>query len=146
MADFSQLCPLFNTGVYSEVTIPNLGFSALSLTGNALGGKGAKATQPASFKFQRTVVVTKVYVAHNSGGSQACILLAKRHAATGTATGTTFASLAFSTSSTVYPPGRVRALTTTAKTFAAADVLGFALKTKKTDAGRYHFIVRYKEK
>jgi len=32
------------------------------------------------------------------------------------------------------------------KTFLAADVLGFANKTKKTDGGKFSFIVRYKEK
>jgi hypothetical protein len=146
MSDFSQLCPLFTTGFYSEVSFYNIGFSALSLTHNALVGALKKASQPASFKFQRTVVITKVYAQKQLDGTQTPIILAKRHVGTGTAAGTTFASLTYSTTVTLNPVGRVKGMTTTSKTFAAADVLGFALKTKKTDAGRYNFIVRYKEK
>lgn len=146
MSDFSQLCPLFNTGVYSEVSFFNVGFSAVSTTCNALVGNLKAATQPGSFKFQRTVVVTKVYLQKQLDGSQVPIILAHKRKATGTAAATTFASMTVSTSVTKYPIGRVRAMTTTSKTFAAADVLGFVLKTKKTDAGRYNFIVRYKEK
>lgn len=146
MSDFSQLCPLFNTGVYSEVSFYNVGFSALSTTNNALVGALLPATQPGSFKFQRTVVVSKIYLQKQSDGSETPIIHAQRRAATGTAAATVFATLAVSTTVTKYPLGRVRAMTTTAQTFAAADVLGFALATKKTDAGRYNFIVRYKEK
>lgn len=146
MSDFSQLCPLFNAGVYSELCIANIGFSGISTTMNALAGARVRATNPASVKFQRTVVVTKVYVQKQVDSGTAPIIIAKRHASTGTAAGTAFASLLFSTTTTVNPVGRLRAMTTTAKTFLAADVLGFSAKTKKTNGGRYNFIVRYKEK
>ena len=146
MSDFSQLCPLFSTGVYSEVTIPNLGFSGLTILNNAMVGAALKATQPGSFKFQRTVVVTKIYQQKQVTAGTKPIILARRYAATGTATGTAFASLAFTITTTKNPVGRVKAMTTTSKTFAAADVLGFGMKTAKTNPGRYTFIVRYKEK
>lgn len=146
MSDFSQLCPLFNTGVYSEVTFNNVGFSGLSTTHNALVGAQKAATQPGSFKFQRTVVVTKVYIQKQVSAGTDPIFLAQRRLATGTAAGTAFASLVFTSTTTKNPIGRIRAMTTTSKTFAAADVLSFAAKTGKTNPGRYNFIVRYKEK
>lgn len=146
MSDFSQLCPLFSTGVYSELCIPNIGLSGISTTMNALAGARVRATNPASVKFQRTVIVTKVYVQKHIDSGTAPVIVAKRHAATGTAAGTVFASLLFSTTTTVNPLGRLRAMTTTAKTFLAADVLGIGSTTKRTNGGRYHFIVRYKDK
>ncbi len=148
MSDFSQLCPLFNTGVYSELTIPGpIKFSGVSATSNALVGALTRAVNPGSLKFQRTVVVTRVYVKKDKTCGTACIIVAKRHAATGTAVGTKFASFAVTTSSTKNTLSRVKAMTTASKTFLAADVLGFTMATKKvTDAGHYSFIVRYKEK
>jgi hypothetical protein len=148
MSDFSQLCPLFNTGVYSELTIPGpIYMSGVSATSNALVGALTRAANPGSFKFQRTVIVTKVYVKKDKTCGTACIIEAKRHAGTGTAAGTTFASFAVTTTSTKNTVSRIRAMTTAAKTFLAADVLGFAPATKKiTDGGRYSFIIRYKEK
>ena len=146
MADFSQLCPLFNTGVYSEVTFVNLGFTGVSTTMNAMAGAVAKATQPGAFKFGRTVIVTKVYCQKQIAATTKPIVLAMRHAATGTAAGTAFASLAMTLTVTKNPIGKLAAMTTTAKTFLAADVLGFSNKTKKTAGGRFHFVVRYKER
>ena len=148
MSDFSQLCPLFNTGVYSELTIPGpIKMSGVSTTMNALAGAVVRATNPASIKFQRTVIVTKVYLRPDTAPGTKPVVVAKRHAATGTAVGTVFASLAVTTTSTKFGPNRFRAMTTTAKTFLAADVLGFTVKTAKcTSGGKYSFIVRYKEK
>lgn len=147
MSDFSELCPLFSTGVYSEMTIGPLSFTGLSLTNNAMAGVFGKGSSPASLKFQRTVIVTKVYSQKNLVVGTTVILLANRHPATGTAAGTAFASLAWSTTDTLYPVGMIRKMTQTAnKTFLAADVLGFNQKTKKTVPGRFGFIVRYKEK
>lgn len=146
MSDFSQLCPLFSTGVYSEVSIANIGFSSISTTNNAMVGALTAAANPGSFKFQRTVVVTKVYIAKHTNPGTKPIILAKRRAGTGTAVGTAFASLAITTTTTKNPIARVKSMTTTAKTFLAADVLSFTAKTLKTGGGRYHFIVRYKEK
>lgn len=148
MSDFSQLCPLFNTGVYSELTIPGpICMSGVSTTMNALAGARVRATTPGSLKFQRTVIVTKIYIKPDTAPGTKPVVVAKRHLATGTAAGTIFASLAMTTSSTVFKTSRFRAMTTTAKTFLAADVLGFSVKTAKcTSGGKYSFIVRYKEK
>jgi hypothetical protein len=61
MSDFSELCPLFNTGVYNEVSFHNISMTAIAPTHNALVGVRGLATSPASFKFGRTVIVTKVF-------------------------------------------------------------------------------------
>lgn len=147
MSDFSELCPLFTTGVYKELTVNVLNFSGLSTTMNALCGAVVKATKPGSLKFDRTVIITRVFAGQFQKGSQAVILCAMRHPSTGTAAGVAFASLKMSTTSTVHAKNRFRKMTLAAnKTFLAADVLGFSVKTKKTDPGRFSFIVRYKEK
>jgi hypothetical protein len=147
MSDFSELCPLFTTGVYSELSVLTVGFTGLSSTMNALKGAVIKATKPGSLKFQRTVIVTKVFAHRVGNPATGVILLAKRHLSTGTAAGTAFASIKMSSTATVAPKGCIKKMTQAAnKTFLAADVLGFANKTKKTDGGKFAFIVRYKEK
>ena len=52
MSDFSSLCPLFNTGVYSEVTFPNIVVKSISTT-TAIGP---------GIPFGRSVIVTSAYV------------------------------------------------------------------------------------
>jgi len=147
MSDFSELCPLFSTGVYNELTIGPLSFTGLSLTNNAMAGVFGKASSPASLKFQRTVVVTKVFAQKDRVVGTKVIIHAHRHKATGTAAGTAFATITWSTTDTLYPVGMIRKFTQTAnKTFLAADVLGFNQVTKKTVPGRFRFIIRYKEK
>ena len=116
MSDFSQLCPLFNTGVYSELTIPGpIAMSGVSATSNALVGALTRAAYPGSFKFQRTVVVTRVYIKKDKTCGTACIIAARRHAATGTAAGTKFASFAVTTTVTKNTLSRIKAMTTASK-------------------------------
>lgn len=147
MSDFSELCPLFNTGVYSEVTFGQLKFTAVSTTNNAMVGALTAAKYPGSFKFQRTVVVTKIYTQKLGAAGTAVVLTAGHRVATGTAAKTVFASIAWTATDTIFLVGRVRAMTQAAnKTFLAADVLDFGTKTSVTDPGKYGVIVRYKEK
>lgn len=148
MSDFSELCPLFNTGVYSELCVGLVSFSGVSATMNALAGAKIKATKPGSIKFDRTVVVTKIYCQKIAAQTSGIFLLANRHATTGTAAGTVFASIKTTSTTTLFPIGQIRAMTQASnKTFLAADVLGFCAKTiDAADAVKCHFIVRYKEK
>jgi hypothetical protein len=148
MSDFSELCPLFSTGVYHEITTGWVCFSGMTVAMNALAGTGTAAAHPGSLKFGRTVVVTKIYGQKKGAATSEIIILAHRRAGTGTAALTAFASLAMSlTDAKEYRPGRIKVFTqTSAKTFLAADVLGFAAKTAVTDAGVYSFIVRFKDK
>jgi hypothetical protein len=147
MSDFSELCPLFSTGVYSELTIGEVTFSGLSATNNALVGAKAKASFPGSLKFQRTVVVTKIFAQKMGAVGTLVYLIANHHKSTGTAAGTAFASIKCSATDSLIPVGAIRAMTQAAnKTFLAADVLGFSPLTSVTDPGKWGFIVRYKEK
>jgi hypothetical protein len=149
MSDFSELCPLFNTGVYNEVSFHNISMTAIAPTHNALVGARGLATSPASFKFGRTVIVTKVYQRCDTRPSTKHTILAVKQKSTGTAALTAYASLLSSvTIAKSQAQGRYRAMTQAAnKTFLAADVLGFSSKTTiATKAGYYSFIVRYKDK
>jgi len=114
---------------------------------NALGGIYTTDAHPGSFKFGRTVVVTKVWCKKIVTGATAGIYLAMRLASSGTAAMTAFASVKMSVTTGVYCVNRYRAMTQASnKTFLAADVLGFSLKTKKTDGGTMSYLLRYKEK
>jgi hypothetical protein len=148
MSDFSELCPLFNTGVYSELCLGPISFTAIAPTMNALAGAVVKTTKPGSLKFDRTVVVTKVFCQKVGAQTSGIYILANHHKSTGTATGTVFASIKTTSTTTLFPIGQIRAMTQAAnKTFLAADVLGFCAKTvDAADAIRCNFIVRYKEK
>ena len=149
MSDFSSLCPLFNAGVYDELTIPYITFNGCSTTMNALGGILTQAASPCLFKFSRSVIVTKVWCVKESDVATKPVVLAMRMASTGSAAMTAFASLAVTTTTAksagvLYKP---RAMTQAAnQTFLAADALGFSLKTSKTDAGEFSFVLRYKDK
>ena len=149
MSDFSALCPLFSTGAYKELTIPGITFNALSTTSNALGGVLTRAASPCLFKFSRSVIVTKVWCIAESSPATTPIVTAVRMASTGTAAMTAFASISITTTTAksagvLYKP---RAMTQAAnQTFLAADALGFSLKTSKTDAGEFSFVLRYKDK
>lgn len=147
MSDFSELCPLFNTGVYKELTISNVYMTGVSITSNALVGALTLAKYPGSLKFQRSVIVTKIFHKMEAKPATACIILIKRHPATGTAAGTAFASLSVSTTSTLYNKSRWIAMTQAAnKNFNAADVLGIVHKATCATPGCHSFIVRYKER
>jgi len=150
MSDFSELCPLFNTGVYSELTLADVSFTSIGPTRNALAGPGDRATCPGSLKFQRTVLVTKIYAAKLVAGTTGLAVCAVHHKATGTAAGTIFASIRMSSTVTIagHNVNRFKAMTQAAnKTFLAADVLGFCGGGIDTAAAtRACFIVRYKEK
>ncbi len=68
MSDFSELCPLFSTGVYSELYLGTFSASLYSdsvatatATLNFLSSAGDPATAPSSFRFGRTIVVTEVF-------------------------------------------------------------------------------------
>jgi hypothetical protein len=150
MSDFSELCPLFNTGVFHSLTLADVSFTGIGPTRNALAGQAYRSLSPGSLKFQRTVIVTKVYAAKLVTGTTGLAVCACRHAATGTAAGTIFASIKMSSTVTVAGQniGCYRAMTQAAnKTFLAADVLGFrGGGIDAAAATRCSFIVRYKEK
>lgn len=148
MSDFSELCPLFSTGMYNELTIGQLTFTALSTTNDATVGKYTLAAHPGSLKFGRSVIVTNVFLKKLVTATTPLIVYVGRRAATGTAALTVFASLASSTTVTVHCVNRYRKMTQAAnKNFNAADVLGITCNHASAAAmGKYEFIVRFKDR
>ena len=139
MSDFSELCPLFNTGVYSELTMPYINM-AWSATGKADGG----------YKFGRSVIVTAAFIKKHttfSATATATIAYLCRQASID-ATKTTFATIALSATNTsaTAVPRRWKAMTVTAKTFSATQVLVVRTNKKRTGMKHCSFIVRFKEK
>uniref|UniRef100_A0A6M3IPW6 Uncharacterized protein n=1 Tax=viral metagenome TaxID=1070528 RepID=A0A6M3IPW6_9ZZZZ len=137
MSDMSDLCPIFNTGVYSEITIPEVLLAAISTTGYARTG----------LKFSRSVSVTAAFVRCRTAvvSTTAAIVLKLAKAASKAATGTVFASLKLSKTngaSTLF----FQAMTVTSKNFGPTDVLQVKTGAKETLARTVELIVRYKEK
>ena len=138
MSDFSSLCPLFNTGMYSELTLPSVSLAARSTTNKFLGG----------IPFSRSVIVTHAYVAKLTTftATATALKIALCRAATWAATRTVFATIILSATVTTQARGKFLPFTVTAKTFSATQVLH--LKSLKNEAGgkNVSVIVRYKEK
>ena len=151
MSDFGELCPLFNTGVFNEVTFPNIAMTGVTATGNALLGTltCGSATRTAVWTFGRTVVVTGGFVRNRVKPTIAStVVLRLMHHTTMLAAGTEFATLAVSISvddSEIYT--WVPFNDVTARTFTSSEVLGFTVLTgTASGGGTYDLIVRYKEK
>jgi hypothetical protein len=140
--DFSALCPLFNTGVYSELTIPG------PLLQDNLA---STTTKLAGILFGRSVIVTAAYLAKMTAlatvSSNPTVKL-YRQASWASSTATCFASFEVSKTTTVQILNKWLAFTmAAAKTFSATQWL-----TVRGDKGRlngksiFGVIVRYKEK
>lgn len=137
MADFSSLCPLFNTGVYSEMTFPGIVAASISTT-TSLGP---------GIPFGRSVIVTAAYVRLRTDISSTVTFTAKlAKAASWAATRTVFASCKISATNTAYTCRRYKAMTVTAKTFSATDVLHIVGSKSEANMKSIDVIVRYKEK
>lgn len=146
MSDFGELCPLFNTGVFNEVTFPVINMTAVTACGNALVGTLTFA-KTGNFTFGRTVIVTGAFVRRTTAnGSQ--IILNLNHHTSQLAVGTTLGSLVISitlSNPEVYTwmPMTVAA----GVTFTSDEILGFTTTTGiASGAGTYDLMVRYKEK
>lgn len=141
MSDFSDLCPLFNTGVYKEIMVPYIDVS----------GGTTSICMCAFPPFGRSVIVTDFYAAKLTAFASTCtavkIKLYRAATAGGTmASGTAFASLTLSGSATVQALNKYLTGTTTDTTFSATQIL--KLGKTKDEAGAKHVavIIRYKEK
>jgi hypothetical protein len=153
MSDFSELCPLFNTGVFNEVTFPGpMPYTAV-LTGiNLLAGTSA-ATKDGYFTFGRTVVVTKAWIRKTTGAPGTVLGLNLLHKTSGTAalTGTIFGSITISVSAGDYEVGYGWQPFTdfSEKTFTSDEVLSLQIAAGLTvdgGGGGVELMVRYREK
>lgn len=136
MSDFSSLCPLFNTGMYSEITLPTISAVNRSTT-ERVGG----------IPFSRSVIVTHAYIAKMTTFATTCtaVKIALARAATFAATRTVFATVILSGTATTQKAWKYLPFTVTAKTFSATQVLMVKF-LKKDTARNVSIIVRYKEK
>jgi hypothetical protein len=148
MTDFSEMCPLFETGVFTEFTFPEVSITDISSDANALMfSVDAKASTCADFNFGRTIVITDAWVRSRSAPAGSGYLHLVHHA-TLRAAGTIFGT--FSMTVTVVGHDRsswvkFQALTDT--TFDSAAILGLRLATATTDPGALiDLMIRYKEK
>jgi len=152
MSDFSELCPLFSTGVFKEITFPHMyNLTGFSTTSNFLAGAVTCTSGVFSgFSFGRTVVVTGAkarrwtFTANSS--NHTTMMLRLRHRASGAATATNFGSLTVTTTGEVQSFLTWSPMTVTDTTFTSDAVidLGFGTMTE-THVGCYDLIVRYKE-
>lgn len=139
MADFSALCPLFNTGVYNELAVVR-SFSAASR---------ATTTKWGIPVFGRTVVVTAAYVAKLTTqlATATALKVALCRAASWAATRTVFATLNLSSTITTQVIRKPLAMTmATAKTFSATQVLTLKFLTNEAGGKGIDVWIRYKEK
>jgi hypothetical protein len=157
MSDFSELCPLFNTGVFNEVTFPNLnggtGVFATYLTYNMLEGAGASAalkltagTGHQMFTFGRTVIVTDAYIQRTRTNKTAQNLILQ-HKTSAAAAGTGFGSVSITITLSVYTTTSWQKFhTCTDTTFTSSEVLGLVIGTITGDTiGTYNLLIQYKE-
>jgi hypothetical protein len=147
MSDFGELCPLFNTGVFSEITFPHVRMSDTTICANYLmASVAAMASGSGYFTFGRTVVITKAYMRKQVLGDSAVVAVLQHHTSIN-AIGTVFASLTFTVSVTGFTPYYAWIpMTVTDTTFSATDILGLAAASVVVSAGIYDLIIRYKEK
>jgi hypothetical protein len=148
MADFGELCPLFSTGVFNEVTFPYLPMTGVSVGVNALFGTITASHAGGGWKFGRTVVVTGAFirrmVTSDSGGIQNVTLM---HFSSQLAAGTAIGTLTVTVTSDGFNSMTWVPMSVAAVTFVSSDVLGFSMATGTAlSAGTYDLIVRYKEK
>ena len=140
MADFSALCPLFNTGVYHDCTFGG----PISLVSRSTTNKFA-ALPP----FGRSVIITAAYVVKNTtfAATATAVKLAICRAASWAATRTVFGTINLSSSITTQIVKKPLGFTiATAKTFSATQVLHLKALKKEADARTVNVFVRYKDK
>jgi hypothetical protein len=147
MSDFSELCPLFETGVFSEFTFPTISLSDFSADVNAIQfSTGAVASSCADFTFGRTVIITDAWLRCDAPGDGSGIIHLNRH-------GSIFgaATIVGTFSSTATVTGHCKhawiPFTMGDATFNSSDVLGLNMATATASAGAvYTLMIRYKEK
>jgi hypothetical protein len=151
MSDFSELCPLFNTGVFNEITFENISMTNITGCGNALLGSltCGSATRTAVWTFGRTVIVVGGFLRQleEQGVASTCELRLMHHTSL-LAAGTGFATYAASNTTDGWEllHGWVPFDSATDKTFTSTDILGFApLTGTAADGGVIDLILRYKE-
>jgi hypothetical protein len=147
MSDFGELCPLFSTGVFKEVTFPDISMTNVTLCGN--GFLGTETVSVAGyFTFGRTVVVSEAFIRRKKGGTvESENVIQLNHHNSETAVGTIFGTITISTTTDGADQLTWNRMTVTDKTFTSNDILGISPAVGTAlSAGLYDLILRYKEK
>ena len=148
MSDFSEICPLFSTGMFKEVTFPAIGLlSAVTISANLLGGTGDPATAPCDFKFSRRVIVTNAYMRRYSNAGDVRDVTIGKRVGSGTAVATSFGTFTVTSTVNIHDEHCWKvAGGFTATTMEAADVLNISQSVQTATANpEFDIIVRYKE-
>lgn len=148
MSDFSELCPLFETGVFNEILFPHIAMTHISASGNALYGSLFPSTSmKGHFTFGRTVIITHAFVRRYVKNRNSMNLYL-RHFVSVSAAGTTFGTVTITPTVSILdlyawqPFGNV-----TDKTFTSDEILALAPAAGTAiSAGGYDLIVRYRDK
>jgi len=150
MSDFSELCPLFETGVFSEVVFPGpMGLSSVGTLKDLLHGTVYVSCTNGAFAFGRTVIVTEAFLARLATNTiETTVHLRHKTSATLANSGTIFASCTLPVTGSAHQIGFWKAFTSfTGKTFASSDILAMIAVSTGVDTGQLGgLIVRYKEK
>lgn len=147
MSDFSELCPLFATGVFHEFTFPEVSLTDISADVNAIMfSADEQASSSANFNFGRTVIVTEAWMRMRAAGAGAGIIHL-RHCASNLAAGTIIGTMSATVTVTGYGDLAWVPVTMVSATFDSAAVLGLNMATATSDpGGLFDLMVRYKEK
>lgn len=138
--EFSELCPLFNTGLYQELTLPRVKLLNISTTTNIHAG----------FCFGRSVVVTAAWVVKAGTGALATATVFNlMHATTANitvASQTLVASYALATSSASQPLGEFLSMNMVGNTtFGTTDIVNTSNESIIEAACPVSVVIRYKE-
>ena len=147
MSDFSELCPLFNTGVFSEILFPTLEMTAISNTAANALDNSIVGNSTGQFLFSRTVVVTAAWVriAVQMSATSMSIVLNHMDSAAAAVTAIGSVQMSMAVADQIVKETWVP-MTVTDTTFTSAAVLGLAVGTSTTSGGgTYDLMVRYKE-
>jgi len=138
MSDFSDLCPLFNTGVYGEIALYPY-FTLASRSTTALLGN--------NFSFGRSVIVTQGWLMKLTDiSTTAKLTVYLNKAASAAAARTAFASFTISGTVATQVLAKWLSMTTTSTTFSASDVISIGSSSAETNAKYVSIMVQYKEK
>lgn len=146
MSDFSELCPLFTTGVLKEVTFPYISMTGVTACGNAFLGT-LTFSKAGYFTFGRTVVVTEAYVKRCGATLEGALILQLKHHTSETAAGSVFGTFTVSTTGSGMSRMTWAKFAVSEKTFTSSEILGLSpLTGTAASAGVYDIMLRYKEK
>jgi hypothetical protein len=148
MSDFGELCPLFNTGVFNEITFPNIDMNNITLSGNALyGSLFPSITMAGYFTFGRTVVVTGAFARRPGVSVTLTVNLYLKHYTSVAAAGTVFGSGTMLMTYSIQDSYAWVPFTVSSMTFTSTDILGLSPSAAAVSGvGNYDLIVRYRDK